>query len=84
VLWEKVSWFKRVDPPSTTAGKLPEDRSWTLHAAVPTYAACNDAAKRQAERKPTKRANATNIRVSELIGGGFSSSADVKNPDGLM
>ncbi len=84
VLWERSGWWKRVNPPSTTAGKLPDSAGWTLAAAVPTYAECNDAARRQAEFKATQRADSTNVKVTELIGGGFSGSANVKNPDGLM
>jgi len=78
-----VLWVK-YDSVNFTPGKVFDTEGWKPEAAVPTYAACSDAARTRAEREAEPSPAATNVlakRMSELIGGGFSVRTDLKKPE---
>jgi len=69
VLWTQIEFV------GLTKGKPIDTGDWELETAVPTYAACNDAARERARRRAERKPGETNVeskRLSTLIGGGFS------------
>lgn len=62
-----------------------EEGRWTIDGAMPTYAACIEAARKRAGRSAEKSPEAVNVkevRVDELIVGGFTVHTALKVPEG--
>jgi len=78
VLWSKYELV------NVTPGRPMDSDGWGIEAAVPTYAACNEAAKKRAQRHAEPEPSATNVtavQMNEMIGGGFFVRKDLKSPD---
>lgn len=78
VLWEQITLVNFEGKPAIEKGK------WTIFAALPTYAECNDAARKRAERHakpPAEAVNVKDVQMHELIGGGYSVDTALKKPE---
>ena len=78
VLWQQTTLV------NVREGKPLETDGWVMQSATPTYTACNDTARRRAQRIATPSPEAVGVlstKMLELIGGGFLVDTKFKSPE---